>query len=189
MPTTSRGLVYPDSGGNVQLWTHLQNLATSADTAIGTAVAPGPICKLQLQTTHGVANSSNLTVPFATGTEIIKTDASIHSTTTNNTRVIPNKAGYYELKMHAWWATSTAGVRGVLPGKNGVAQAPEYQWAATVPSGDFAVPELTTVLSANGTTDYFEMYVFQNTGGTLNLLGSAVSTRVTTFEVIYLRPL
>jgi hypothetical protein len=39
VPSTSRGLVYPDSSGNVQIWTHLQNLAESADAAIATASA------------------------------------------------------------------------------------------------------------------------------------------------------
>lgn len=188
MPTTARGIVYPDSGGNVELWTHLGNVATTTDTAIGTAVAPGPICRLQLQTNFGVANNANLTVPFGTGSEIIKTDASIHSTTVNNTRVIPNKAGYYQLNMLAWWATSTAGVRGVLPGKNGAAVAPEYQWTTTLPSANFACPQLSVELSANGTTDYFEMYVYQNSGGALDLLGSA-SVRAATFSVVYLRGL
>lgn len=189
MPTTSRGLVYPDSGGNVELWTHLQNLATSADTAIGTAVAPGPICKLQLQGTQSIANNTNLPVQFGTSTEIIKTDASIHSTTVNTTRVIPNKAGYYQVTGISWWTNNTSGQRGCFLGKNGGPVAPEYNWNTTLPNFEFVVPQLSTVLSANGTTDYFEFYVFQNSGGALNLLGSGAGTRVTMFEVVYLRGL
>ncbi len=188
MPTTTLGIIYPDSSGSTSLWTHYQNLATSADTAIGTATAPGPMCKLQLQSNFSLANNNNLTVPFGTGSEIIKTDASLHSTTVNNTRIIPNKAGYYELKMLAWWATNTSGVRGVIPGKNGSTVPPEFQWTTTLPNNNFAVPQLSTELSANGTTDYFEMFVYQNSGGALDLLGTS-SIRATTFSVTYLRGL
>lgn len=34
MPTTGHGLVYPDSSGNTQIWTHVQNLADSVETAL-----------------------------------------------------------------------------------------------------------------------------------------------------------
>lgn len=33
MATTDHGLVYPNSSGNVQMWTHLQNLAESVEAA------------------------------------------------------------------------------------------------------------------------------------------------------------
>jgi len=39
MPETPRGLEFPDSAGSTEIWTHLQNLAESADTAIGEAQA------------------------------------------------------------------------------------------------------------------------------------------------------
>lgn len=39
MPTTSRGLIYPASTEHTRIWEHLQNLATSADTAIGTVAS------------------------------------------------------------------------------------------------------------------------------------------------------
>lgn len=186
MPTTSRGIVYPDSTGATSLWTHYQNLATTTDTAIGTAVAPGPICKLQLQSNFSLANNNNLTVPFGTGSEIIKSDASLHSTTVNNTRIIPNKAGYYLVTVLAWFNTNTSGVRGAFCGKNGSVQAPEYQWTTTLPNNNFALPQLSTELYANGTTDYFEMFVYQNSGGALDVLGSA-STRASIFSVSYIR--
>jgi hypothetical protein len=39
MPSTTRGITYPDSGGSVNLWTHFQTLAETADAAITTATA------------------------------------------------------------------------------------------------------------------------------------------------------
>jgi hypothetical protein len=37
MPSTPRGLTYPDAGAHTRLWEHFQALASSADTAIGAA--------------------------------------------------------------------------------------------------------------------------------------------------------
>jgi len=34
MPTTARGIIYPDSSGHTRLWEHLQDLATTTDDAI-----------------------------------------------------------------------------------------------------------------------------------------------------------
>ena len=187
MPTTSRGLVYPDSGANVELWTHLQNLATSADTAIGTAVAPGPFIKLILPANFSVSSGANTAVPFGASSEIIKTDASLHSTTVNTTRVTPNKAGIYELSVFSWWASNTSGQRGAHIGKNGGLQPPEQHWNATIPSGEFSIGQISTEHTANGTTDYFEMFVFQNSGGALNLMGGVGANRVSIFSMKYLR--
>lgn len=34
MPTTDHGLIYPDEDGNLNIWEHVQNLATSAEAAL-----------------------------------------------------------------------------------------------------------------------------------------------------------
>lgn len=34
MPSTGHGIIYPDSSGNTQIWTHLQNLADSTEAAL-----------------------------------------------------------------------------------------------------------------------------------------------------------
>lgn len=41
MPTTAKGLVYPSSGDHTRIWEHLQNLATSIETALDTLLPPG----------------------------------------------------------------------------------------------------------------------------------------------------
>jgi hypothetical protein len=38
----------------------------------------------------------------------------------------------------------------------------------------FAQPSVTTVVSMNGTTDYLEGYIFQNTGSSQNLNGGSL---------------
>lgn len=42
MPTTPRGITYPTSSEHTRLWDHLEAVATSADAAIGDAVAGLP---------------------------------------------------------------------------------------------------------------------------------------------------
>lgn len=41
MPTTPRGLVYPDSAAHTRLWDHIHDLATSIETAMDALVPPG----------------------------------------------------------------------------------------------------------------------------------------------------
>lgn len=61
MPTTAKGLVYPDSTGDVELWDHLQNLADSADTAIGNvAVDTGWITTGYTMASSHTASSFNI---------------------------------------------------------------------------------------------------------------------------------
>lgn len=189
MPTTTRGLQYPDSSGNTEIWTHIQNLATTADTAIGTATAPGPYIKLVLPANQSIPNNTNTVVSFGANSEVIKTDSSIHSTTVNTSRVTPNKAGIYEITWNVWWASNTGGVRGMHIAKNGTLMPPERQWSSTVPTGEFNPPGLNMEHTANGTTDFFEAWAFQNSGVSLDLMGSTSANRVCLFTVKYVRSL
>lgn len=195
MATTSRGLIYPASTDHTRLWEHLENLATSADTAIGTATAAGPLCKLVLNANFPVANNSNsVSVPFASGSEAIKTVAGMHSTSVNTTRITPTVAGYYEFSAVTVFAVNTSGFRTHSIGKNGTRQASEggiYNSAA-LPSGANAVlPQISVILSMNGSTDYAELFCFQNSGGALNAIGdgSVTNTGNTVFSCKYLRAL
>lgn len=190
MATTASGIVYPTLADDPDVPGDMLAMAASLETLIAF-----PLCKLILPAVFGVANSSNaISVPFAGGSEAIKTHAGMHSTSVNNTRVIPPLAGYYEITGNTTFAPNTTGFRTHTIGKNGVRQAPEagVYTASGLPAGANAtLPPVTAVLSANGTTDYFELFIFQNSGGALNITGDGTTTNTgnTMLTVKYLRPL
>lgn len=191
MATTASGIYYPVITDDVDVSGDMLLMATSLETLIAK-----PLCKLILNANFSVANNSNaVSIPFASGSEAIKTHTGMHSTTVNTTRVIPPLAGYYEVEASSAFAINTSGFRTHSIGKNGVRQAPEqgiYNSAA-LPSGGTGcpLPIVKTELSANGSSDYFELYMFQNSGGALNALGDGNSntTMNTIFTVRYVRPL
>lgn len=196
MATTALGLIYPASTGHTRLWEHLQDLATSADTAITTATAPKPLCKLVLNANFSIANNSNtVTISFGSGSEAVKTVAGMHSTSVNTSRITPTVAGYYEFSGAVSLAGNTTGFRTHSIGKNGVRQAPEggVYTSSGLPAGPtvLVLPQITTILAMNGTTDYAELFCYQNSGGALNAIGDGnpATTNNTTFTCKYLEPL
>lgn len=190
------GQTYLDAATGVMRFHSGVGLRQLADAEkIGPSYEPvitKPIIKLILPSAFGVANNSNLVgVPWGTNSELLKSHASMHSTTTNNTRVIGPWAGFYRCTFTPVWAASNAGYRTHTIAKNGVRLAPESGWYQTVPNVTLPLAAVTTIVSMNGTTDYVEAYVFQNSGGVVNLTGDGnVSTTANTiFEVEYIRPL
>jgi hypothetical protein len=190
MATTASGIVYPVVTDDVDVSGDMLAMANSLETLLAF-----PLCKLILNAAFGVANNSNaVSIPFGSGSENIKTAAGMHSTSVNTTRVIPTIPGYYEVTGNTVFATNTSGYRTHTIGKNGVRQAPEtgvYTAAGLAAGANTPLPPVTSILSANGTTDYFELFAFQNSGGTLNVVGDASPTTTgnTMLLVKYLRPL
>jgi hypothetical protein len=70
MPTTALGLHYPASTDNVQLWTHLQTLATDVDTAITADRARLTALEGQLV---GTKYATGGTLATSSGTEVAMT--------------------------------------------------------------------------------------------------------------------
>lgn len=175
--TTPLFLPYPTLGDPVRVPTDIKNLAD-----VTNALFDSPYVKLILPSNFPVANNNNtVTVPFPAGSEALKstTHATIHSTTVNNTRIIPPRKGLYLFTATTVFALNTTGFRTHTIGKNGVRQAPEagIYTSGALPSGANAIlPTLSTVLEMNGSTDYAELFVFQNSGGTLNAIGDGLVT-------------
>jgi len=189
MATTSSGIYYPTVTDDPDVPGDMLATANSLETLIAY-----PFCKLILPSAFGVANSSNaVSVPFGSGSEAMKSHAGMHSTTVNNTRVIPPLAGLYEITGYTTFAPNTTGFRTHTIGLNGVRQAPEagVYTASGLPAGANAtLPSVTAHLNLNGTTDYVELFVFQNSGGALNITGDGTTTNTgnTMLVVKYLRP-
>lgn len=189
MATTASGIFYPTLTDDPDVPGDMAAMAASVEGIIAI-----PLCKLILPSNFGVANNSNgVTIPFGAGSEARKTHASMHSTTVNNTRVIPPVAGDYVIVGNVSFAPNTTGFRTCSIGKNGVRQAPEsgiYNSGAMLAGANVTLPATIAHLSANGTTDYFELFTYQNSGGTLNVVGDGTTTNTgnTMLTVYLLRP-
>lgn len=173
----------------------LRQVADTATLGASTDSMNWPFCRLILPSAFGVANNSNsVSIPFGSGSEQFKSHASMHSTTVNNTRIIPTQPGIYLFSAVTVFAPNTSGFRTHSIGKNGSRQASEagIYSSSSLPVGANAVlPMVSVELAMNGSTDYAELFAYQSSGGTLNIVGdgTATSTGNTTFVCKYLRPL
>lgn len=189
MAQTASGIVYPTLTDDPDVPGDMQAMANSIESLAAT-----PLCKLILPSAFSVGNSSNaISIPFGPGSEAIKSHTSMHSTSVNTTRIIPPFPGTYEFGAATVFAPNTTGFRTHTIGKNGVRQAPEVgvYTSTGLPSGANApLPLVTAILDMNGTTDYAELFAFQNSGGGLNVVGdgSSSTTANTMFWCIWLRP-
>lgn len=122
-----------------------------------------PMVQLQHTTTISVPNNTWTALPFQT--EIIDTEG-MHSTTTNNTRVTPKTPGWYIGYFGMSWSGTTAGKRQVVPRKNGnLSNTVTYGRNDVQPTNSGAVFRgFRFFMPFNGTTDYVEVAVWQNTG-------------------------
>lgn len=82
------------------------------------------------------------------------------------TRITPTVAGYYAFAGSCGFAVNGSGARSISIRKNGVAT--DINQTTAAPSGFNAVLQVVSIIQMNGTTDYVEIYVDQNSGGNLN---------------------
>jgi hypothetical protein len=89
-----------------------------------------------------------------------------HSAVTDTNRVTPNVAGYYRITAGLQYGANASGNRIVVLEKNGTAFA-RNQIAGTN-SGNV---QISTIASANGSSDYFRVLTNQDSGSTLSIAG------------------
>lgn len=132
------------------------------------------------------STSQNITTFGTGGWQAITFNAEItdpysfHNNSTNNSRITPTIAGFYDVIAMAALAGNTTGDRGVQIRKNGavVSGAPYHSISSLKTTSTFAsTPWGFGTLSMNGTTDYMELYVAQDSGSTLATQVSASFTR------------
>lgn len=163
-------------------------------------------------TVPAVAGTNTITLPAATGTVLVSgnqptfnyyqsvaqtlttgTTTKITFTSSNfdttsgmfaSSRFTPTIAGYYQINTNVTLTLgSTTGLRACYIYKNGT------QYAAGSTSngytGDYSTSSVSSVIYCNGSTDYIEVYAYQNSGG--NLATIAGSTGWTSISASLVR--
>src|SRR3954463_2588322 len=123
-----------------------------------------PIVRLIQAAAQSVASNADTAVTFGAGSEDIDTHG-YHDTAVNTSRITPLLAGYYQLTGVVAWAGDTDIIRhDALFAKNGSVVAPRNRFVtdstATAASARMTYP-VVAILTANGTTDYFELIANQ----------------------------
>ncbi|MGX6605671.1 hypothetical protein ACWKSP_26585 [Micromonosporaceae bacterium Da 78-11] len=143
------------------------------------------------QSAQSIASDTDVALTFGAASEEIDTHA-FHDVTVNNSRIIPTVAGYYRLSGTVFWAADTDVISTYSSiGKNGSIIAPRVRavWPSTATASATRSSPVTAIQSANGTTDYFELF-----GRQLQAAAAALSTGVSgsfssVFECEFLRGL
>ena len=151
-----------------------------------------PIVRLIQAAAQSVPSNTDTAVTFGAGSEDIDTHG-YHDTAVNTSRITPLLAGYYQLTGVVSWAADTDIIRhDAVFAKNGSGVAPRNRFVtdatATANAARMTYP-VVAVLTANGSTDYFELIAnqLQNAAAAENTLVAGSSASV--FECIFLRPL
>jgi hypothetical protein len=145
-----------------------------------------PLVRIAQQSAQSLANSTDTAITFGSGSTGFDTH-DFHDESTNNSRVTPTVAGYYRVTGTVFVAASAALTSLIATiGKNGTVQAPRHRFKPGTANVS-ASAQVSVILTANGTTDYFELFGQQTTGGALNTTTGGSFTSV--LEVEFLRDL
>lgn len=133
-------------------------------------IVEGPIeCRVPYVILTHTANQSITTATetaLAFDTELAKTEAGLHSTTVNNTRITPTRAGLWLVFAGGRWASSTLGtIRDTYIKKSNTT----YQAIDGRHPPNAVLDYTLMTIRRYATTDYIEHRVFQDSGGALNL--------------------
>lgn len=125
-----------------------------------------PIGRLVQATLQSLADATRVAVTFGTGSTVIDTHA-FHSESVNTSRITPTKAGYYRFSGFGFWAAQTTPVSTDVTFRlNGTTSLPSA-WrglGTTVAGSGFTQVEQLM----NGTTDYMELTIDQDSSGAVN---------------------
>lgn len=142
-----------------------------------------PAVRLVLIANQSIANGTPTLVLFGSGTETMD-DLGWHNTGTNTSRITPLYAGRYFVTAWVSWPANATGDRRLALYKNATGfGAYDIQPAR---AGGQTYCKVTDIVEADGVSDYFELNVFQNSGGALNLLGAGDAAFSTGFVMTFL---
>jgi hypothetical protein len=160
-------------------------------TSIRQASMDKALVRLVAQSAQSLASDTDVALTFGASSEDYDT-AGWHDVGTNTSRITPNIAGYIRLSGTVWLGADTDDISFYASiGKNGtVVQRNRLVLPSTATASAFRSYAVTCVLTANGTTDYFELFgrQLQAAAGSLNT-NVAAGGFSSTFEAEYLRPL
>lgn len=128
-----------------------------------------PVAELRQTVAQSIANLG-ATITF--DVEDIDTDNG-HSTVTNTSRYTPQTAGRFQFSGGSVWAANATGRKGNWWMRNAGLVNGSSAVVASTATLTLAVPARTMTMAANGSTDFMELFGYQESGGALN---TAVST-------------
>ena len=169
-------ITYPNTvfGG-----TYISGWSATTDALRLLNTVPTPRSRGRTQTSQSIPNATTTAIAF--DGEVFADVGGIHSTTVNNTRfTVPfGFNGAYSINVTVQWAASAAGtVRIVRIYKNGSAMA----WSQKAPSS-VQVSDSISIIDDGSEGSYYEVFVYQDSGGALNVLGTDTVVNGTTCSV------
>lgn len=186
--STSATAIYSTTGRTNVAWMPIAR-AVSNQTAAGTwAASPTQIdlAPFDLPTNYINVTRNNVDQTIADAvstkiqftTEVSDTDGVYDNAT--NYRYQPNVSGKYLVHSETMWTTTLgSGILGAGLFKNGV----EYAFPLDSSGGTSPGEHMTIIVDMNGSTDYLEFYVFQNSGGNADLAGAVTRTQATAYRI------
>lgn len=151
----------------------LQQLADyTVNRPVGYIVASGA---------QALADNTQVAIQFS-GTDDIDTDG-FHNPSSNNTRITPNVAGYYSFTVFGFFqAQATPVISDVSVRKNGSTHfAPAGRYPGSTQA--FSLPSVV-YMEMNGTTDYIELMMLQDSAGADNTNQSVQYSSVIMWELL-----
>lgn len=148
-----------DNTGILQLKSGGTTIATISSTGLQQNVG-APAFSAYASVAQSIANTTHTKIQL--NTEVFDTNSNFDSTT--NYRFTPTVAGYYQITGSVQLA-STSAISAVEIYKNGGIAA---QGRGVGTGGLNQAGNVSAILYANGSTDYFELYVYQPSGGAIN---------------------
>ena len=155
-------LTLPASTGTV-----LTSISPSSDLP---SSINGPSFKAVMSAVTAISNAG--ATKLVLNTEEWDTNSNYDSAT--NYRFTPTVAGYYLITGSMFMSAATTSRVGVAIYKNGSEHA--WQFMSGVTSSGGANPQVSTIVYANGSSDYFELYAAQDAASSVNASNNNVLT-------------
>jgi hypothetical protein len=167
----------PSFGTSGQVLTSAGSSAAPTWTTIGTTI---PAFSAYASSIQSITNATFTKVTF--GTEDFDTNSNFASST-----FTPTVAGYYQLNTSCMFTSTLVCQRRVISiYKNGSAYARLIDSSISTPSGENDIASGSIIVYANGSTDYFEVYIYLAGTGTLTL-STATSSNTSRFSGVLVR--
>lgn len=112
--------------------------------------------------TAGQSIANGVWTKIAYNTELFDTNSNYDNAT--NYRFTPTVNGYYQINANIFTTANATGLAFIAIYKNGSV----YVYGNVVPNSNGGYITIHSLVNCNGSTDYIEIYVFQNSGVSLS---------------------